>query len=86
MAGFAARTNEALLVTFAPKTPMLAVMHAVGRLFPRGDRAPAIEPVREQKLRRLLMAEEALERWQLTRDRRITSGFYKSHALEMIRR
>ena len=86
MAGFAARTNEALLVTFAPKTPMLAVMHAVGRLFPRGDRAPAIEPVREQKLRRLLMAEEALERWQLKRDRRITSGFYKSHALEMIRR
>ena len=53
MAGLAARTDEALLVTFAPKTPALAVMHAVGRLFPRGDRAPAIEPVAEQKLRRL---------------------------------
>ncbi|MCK7474799.1 MAG: hypothetical protein MZV49_17370 [Rhodopseudomonas palustris] len=25
---------------------LLALMHAVGRLFPRGDRAPAIEPVR----------------------------------------
>ncbi|MFX6838574.1 hypothetical protein ABTH46_19760, partial [Acinetobacter baumannii] len=33
MAGLAARTGEALLVTFAPKTPALAVMHAVGRLF-----------------------------------------------------
>jgi magnesium-protoporphyrin O-methyltransferase len=86
IAGLAARTNEALLVTFAPKTPALAVMHAVGRLFPRGDRAPAIEPVREQKLRRLLLAEEGLERWQLKRDRRITSGFYKSHALEISRR
>ncbi len=80
------RTREALLVTFAPKTPALAVMHAVGRLFPRGDRAPAIEPVNEQKLRRLLMSEEGLERWQIGRSRRIASGFYKSQALEMIPR
>jgi magnesium-protoporphyrin O-methyltransferase len=86
VAGLAARTGEALLVTFAPKTPALAIMHAVGRLFPRGDRAPAIEPVAEQKLRRLLMSEEHLERWQVGRSRRITSGFYKSHALELVPR
>jgi magnesium-protoporphyrin O-methyltransferase len=86
VAGLAARTGEALLVTFAPKTPALAAMHAVGRLFPRGDRAPAIEPVAERKLRQLLMSEESLERWQLGRSRRITSGFYKSHALELIPR
>jgi magnesium-protoporphyrin O-methyltransferase len=85
VAGLAARTGEALLMTFAPKTPALAVMHAVGRLFPRGDRAPAIEPVAEQKLRQLLMSEESLEHWQLGRSRRVASGFYKSHALEMIR-
>jgi magnesium-protoporphyrin O-methyltransferase len=52
-------------------------------LFPRGDRAPAIEPVGEHKLRRLLMAEESLERWQINRSRRVASGFYKSHALEV---
>jgi magnesium-protoporphyrin O-methyltransferase len=86
MAGLAARTGEALLVTFAPKTPALAIMHAVGRLFPRGDRAPAIEPVSEQKLRRLLLSDEDLERWQPGRSRRVASGFYKSHALEMIPR
>jgi magnesium-protoporphyrin O-methyltransferase len=86
MAGLAPRTGEALLVTFAPKTPALAVMHAVGRLFPRGDRAPAIEPVSEQKLRRLLLSDENLERWQLGRSRRVASGFYKSHALEMVPR
>jgi magnesium-protoporphyrin O-methyltransferase len=86
MAGLAARTSVALLVTFAPRTPALAMMHAVGRLFPRGDRAPAIEPVGEQKLRRLLLSEENLDRWQLGRSRRITSGFYKSHALELIPR
>lgn len=85
VAGLAARTGEALLMTFAPKTPALAVMHAVGRLFPRGDRAPAIEPVAEQKLRQLLMSEESLEHWQLGRSRRVASGFYKSHALELIR-
>ena len=86
MADLATRTNDALLMTFAPKTPALALMHAVGRLFPRGDRAPAIEPVAEQKLRRLLMADEGLERWQIGRSHRVASGFYKSQALEMILR
>jgi magnesium protoporphyrin O-methyltransferase len=86
IAGLAERTDEALLVTFAPKTPALAVMHAVGRLFPRGDRAPAIEPVAEQKLRRLLEADEGLERWQLGRSHRVASGFYQSQALELILR
>ena len=86
MAGLAARTNNALLVTFAPRTPALALMHAVGRLFPRRDRAPAIESVAEQTLRRLLLSEENLERWQLARSRRVASGFYTSQALEMIPR
>jgi magnesium-protoporphyrin O-methyltransferase len=86
MAGLAARTNEALLVTFAPKTPVLSAMHAVGRFFPRGDRAPAIEPVGEGKLRRLLAADEGFESWRLGRSRRVASGFYTSQALEMIPR
>lgn len=86
MAGFAVRTNHAMLVTFAPKTPALAVMHAVGRFFPRGDRAPAIEPVGEQKLRRLLASDAGLEDWKFGRSHRVASGFYKSQALEMVPR
>lgn len=86
MAGFAARTNAAMLVTFAPKTPALTVMHAVGRLFPRGDRAPAIEPVSERNLLNLLECEQGLECWQAGRTHRVASGFYKSQALEMIPR
>jgi magnesium-protoporphyrin O-methyltransferase len=86
MGGLAGRTNDALLITFAPKTPALAAMHAVGRLFPRGDRAPAIEPVAEQKLRRLLMSDDGLEHWQLGRSHRVASGFYKSQALEIVPR
>ncbi len=86
MAGLAARTEGALLVTFAPKTPALTVMHAVGRLFPRRDRAPAIEPVASQKLIDLLEREQGLERWTSSRSRRVASGFYTSQALEMIPR
>ena len=86
MAGLAARTDAAMLVTFAPKTPVLTVLHAVGRLFPRGDRAPAIEPVASQKLLDLLEREQGLERWTSSRSRRITSGFYTSQALEMVQR
>ncbi|WP_425993056.1 magnesium protoporphyrin IX methyltransferase [Afipia sp. DC4300-2b1] len=84
MAGLAARTRHSLLITFAPKTPALAVMHAVGRLFPRGDRAPAIEPVSERKLLRLFTTDIDLNGWKSGRTHRVTSGFYKSQALEMI--
>ena len=86
VAGLAARTDAALLVTFAPKTPALAVMHAVGRLFPRGDRAPAIEPVAAPRLLDLLESEQGLERWTPGRGHRVASGFYTSQALEMIPR
>ncbi|MET0970302.1 MAG: magnesium protoporphyrin IX methyltransferase [Tardiphaga sp.] len=86
MAGLAARTGDAMLVTFAPKTPALTVMHAVGRLFPRGDRAPAIEPVSERHLLDRLDVEQGLENWAPGRSHRVASGFYKSHALEMIPR
>lgn len=86
MAGLAARTDDALLMTFAPKTPALTVMHAVGRLFPRGDRAPAIEPVSERHLLDRLDVEQGLERWAPGRSQRVASGFYTSQALEMIPR
>lgn len=81
----AARTSASLLVTFVPRTPTLSAMHAVGKLFPRGDRAPAIEPVGEVALHRRL--EEALgdRGWARYRTRRITSGFYTSQALELVR-
>jgi magnesium-protoporphyrin O-methyltransferase len=58
-------------------------MHAVGRLFPRGDRAPAIEPVSADGLSRLLASAPGLERWRQARGRRIARGFYISQALEL---
>ena len=72
--------------TFAPRTPALAVMHAVGRLFPRGDRAPAIEPVRAEALTAALAREPGLAAWRAARTRHVASGFYQSQALELARR
>ncbi len=85
LAGLVARTREALLFTFAPRTRFLAAMHAVGQLFPRSDRSPAIEPIRERDLRGLLAAQQGLEGWRWSRTRRVARGFYISQALELLR-
>jgi len=86
LAGLSARAGRSVVFTFAPKTPALALMHAVGRLFPRGDRAPAIEPVSEPLLRRLIAAEPGLRGWRPGRSRRVASGFYTSQAMELVPR
>jgi magnesium-protoporphyrin O-methyltransferase len=82
--GLAQRTAHSLLFTFAPRTAALSVMHCVGRLFPRADRAPAIEPVRHQTLNRLIQSHIA--GWATGRTSRISRGFYISQALEVVRR
>ena len=78
--------RHSLLLTFAPRTTLLAAMHAVGRLFPRGDRAPAIEPVREGTLSQPIGSDSALAGWRAQRTHRVARGFYISQALEVTRR
>lgn len=86
LSALARRTDASVLFTVAPRTPLLTVMHAAGRLFPRGDRAPAIEPVGEGALRRRIAADPGLAPFAVARSRRINSGFYLSNALELARR
>ncbi len=82
----ARRTRRGLLFTFAPRTPALTVMHAVGRLIPYSEhRAPAIEPVAESHLLELVASEPSLDRWRCGASRRISSAFYKSHAMMLER-
>lgn len=81
----ALRTSRTLQFTFAPKSPLLTVLHNVGKLFPRGDRAPAIEPVSESLLRRLIGQRRGLASWRVAHSARIKSGFYTSHALRLVR-
>jgi len=79
--------RRSVVFTFAPRTPALSVMHAVGRLIPyRSHRAPAIEPIGAEKLQRRLASSHQLEGWKLGRTRRVSSGFYKSQALELVAR
>jgi magnesium-protoporphyrin O-methyltransferase len=85
LCGLAARTEQSVVFTFAPGTPLLATMRALGKLFPRGDRAPALEPVSEQRLRRQILAASGLAGWQVGNTVRISSGFYKSQAMELLR-
>jgi magnesium-protoporphyrin O-methyltransferase len=85
LAGLTQRTARAVLFTFAPRNAALTVMHAVGRLFPRADRAPAIEPVSEATLRGLIAAEPQLGGWTALRTARVDCGFYMSQALELKR-
>ena len=86
LGGLAERTRGSIVFTFAPRTPALTVMHAVGKLFPRGDRAPAIEPVAYDTLVQAIAAAPALAGWRVGRTLRIDTGFYKSQGLELLPR
>ena len=77
------RCTSSMLFTFAPRTPLLAAMHAAGRLFPRGDRAPAIVPVAPPALEAGLRQRRGLQRWQLQQSARVATGFYISQAVAL---
>ena len=81
----AERTSTSIAFTFAPRTPLLAVMISVGRMLPRTNRAPWLEPMAKEKLLAMMAHDTVLQKWQHSRDERISSGFYKSQAMEWIR-
>ena len=79
------RVDRSILFTFAPRTPLLTIMHATGKLFPRADRAPSIEPVSETALLEAIENAPALATWGPGRTQRVNSRFYQSQALELVR-
>jgi magnesium-protoporphyrin O-methyltransferase len=81
----APRVTNSIVFTFAPRTPLLATMISIGRLFPRGDRAPWIEPMARAGLQRRIAEAPALQGWRDGRSERVSSGFYTSQALELVR-
>lgn len=85
LAGFAPRTREKLVFTFAPKTPALTIMKAVGKVFPKNDRSPAIEPVTEAAL--ITAINQSLTHdfgYRVNRTKFVSTKFYKSQAMELI--
>jgi len=85
LGSLAPRVRKSMVFTHAPSTLLLEVMHATGKLFPRSDRAPSIQPVSPGRLDRMLAAEENLSLWQRANVRRVNSGFYISQACELRR-
>ena len=78
------RTSHSMLFTFVPRTPLLFAMYQAGKLFPRSDRSPRLVPILEDRLRAQLGGH--LPDWRVARSERVSSGFYISHAIELVRR
>lgn len=75
---------NAIAFTFAPSTPLLRIMHAAGKAFPRDDRSPAIKPISQDLITRRISSD--LDGWNVDFTRRISSGFYKSQAMGINRK
>ncbi len=71
-----------MLFTFAPRTPALMLMKAAGKLFPRNDRSPAIEPIKETHLRSLV-AKNLTCGSKVVKTQRVNTPFYKSQGMEL---
>lgn len=84
LAQLSARTVHSLSFTFVPRTPALAAMHAVGRLFPGSQRSPQLKPLGERRVRELLRSSPELEAWEATRTQYVSRGFYTSQAMELV--
>ncbi|QWE30056.1 magnesium protoporphyrin IX methyltransferase [Polynucleobacter sp. Adler-ghost] len=79
----APRVRNKIVFTFAPSTLPLEVMIRVGRLFPRKDRAPFIEPISQNKLSKLIDQSPWFVDWKIPHTQLVSSGFYKSQLMEI---
>ncbi len=73
---------KAMIFSYPPRTVPLAILWGVGKLFPRGDKSPAIEPQPPKKLQNALAKIEGVK---LGRTHRVATGFYISEAQELLR-
>lgn len=85
LAHLARRAERSILFTVAPSSFLLQLMHITGRAFPRGNRAPAIVPVREQELRERIAGETRLVGWSICSTAKVMTTFYKSQAYALVR-
>lgn len=83
---FTSRAREGVLFTSAPWTPLLGAMHFVGRLLPHlAHRAPSIVPLKTERLVDGINATVGANGWSADRTTRVTSGFYISQAIGVMR-
>lgn len=83
---FTSRAREGVLFTSAPWTPLLGAMHFVGRLLPHlAHRAPSIVPLKTERLMAGINSTVGANGWSADRTTRVTSGFYISQAIGVMR-
>lgn len=83
LTGAACRVRGSILFTCVPLSPLLAAKRSVGRLFPRADRAPDVQPCRLAALSRDIERRLGAG-WQVRERQRVSSGFYTSEALRLV--
>lgn len=71
----ASRTDQAVVFTVAPRTAFLMTFWSLGKLFPRSDRSPVMQPHAFATLNRATGG-------KLTKIDRVSRGFYISECLE----
>jgi magnesium-protoporphyrin O-methyltransferase len=81
----AERTSRSMIFTLAPGSRLLRAMLATGKIFPRGNRAPAIYPVQPDRLVAEMMRNPDFAGWTSGRSHKVGVGFYTSQAMEVIR-
>ena len=74
--------TKAMIFSYPPRTIPLAILWGVGKLFPRGDKSPAIEPQPPKKLQNALSKINGIT---LGRTHRVATGFYISEAQELLK-
>jgi magnesium-protoporphyrin O-methyltransferase len=74
--------KQSMIFSFPPRTVPLALLWGVGKLFPRGDKSPAIEPQPPAQLRAAL---SKISNVRLGRSHRVATGFYISEAQELVK-
>lgn len=78
--GLVEKTAGPVVFTVAPKTPMLTAMWWAGKLFPKSDRSPAIQPHKTVTLAQALR--DTGSKAKLREIGTISRGFYISQATE----
>lgn len=81
-AHLARRADGILLLTYAPATPLLSLLHKLSGLFPRSQRRQDIQMIPERVVAQTLRA-QGLE---VRRSARISRGFYHVVLLEAVQR
>jgi magnesium-protoporphyrin O-methyltransferase len=85
LSGLAGRTSQSIAFTFAPKNIFLSSLITVGRLFPRSDRAPFIQPVGEKTLGQLFIQQADFANWDIGGTHKVSRAFYISQAMVLRR-